>query len=100
MEPNGKSRLSRGELVDRYFIENRTRVLELAAFLDRLDRAGAGGDDFRMRALRKAIRTLSEREAGRIHRVQMQLSDESDALLEELDQKSADGAPRQCVEAE
>ena len=33
------SPLSPRELVDEYFIENRTKLLEIAAFLDRLDRA-------------------------------------------------------------
>ena len=33
------SPLSPQALVDEYFIENRTRLLEIAAFLDRLDRA-------------------------------------------------------------
>ena len=31
-----------GELVDEYFIENRTKLLEIAVFLDCLDRADAG----------------------------------------------------------
>lgn len=30
------------ELIDEYFIENRTRLLDIASFLDRLDRAGDG----------------------------------------------------------
>jgi hypothetical protein len=29
------------ELVEEYFIENRNRLLEIAAYLDRLDRSGA-----------------------------------------------------------
>ena len=31
------------EIVDEYFIENRNRLLEIAAFLDRLDRADPAG---------------------------------------------------------
>src|SRR5687768_18558219 len=47
-------------LVDEYFIENRNRLLEIAAFLDRLDRAdGSLADhDFRVRAFREALRLL------------------------------------------
>ena len=39
-------------LTDEYFIENRNRLLEIAAFLDRLDRAdpARGQGDFRIRA--------------------------------------------------
>ncbi len=36
------SPLTATELVDEYFIENRTKLLEIAAFLDRLDRADPG----------------------------------------------------------
>ena len=46
------------ELVDEYFIENRTRLLEIAAYLDRLDRTDLSlvDRDFRARAFRDAIR--------------------------------------------
>ena len=84
------------QLVDEYFIENRTRVLELAAFLDRLDRAGdgAGDGDFRVRALREALGVLSAEpgEGTRIRRVQMIFSDPTGEPREALDQKSARGA--------
>lgn len=89
------------ELVDTYFIENRTRVLEVAAFLDRLDRA-AGGDalrdaegDFRVRVLREALGVLAEGgagEASRVERIQMLLSDPGTELLPRADRKSAHGA--------
>ena len=36
---NTRSPLTGRELVDEYFIENRTKLLDIAAFLDRLDRA-------------------------------------------------------------
>ena len=36
------SPLTATELVDEYFIENRTKLLDIAAFLDRLDRADPG----------------------------------------------------------
>ena len=52
-------------LIDEYFIENRTRLLEVAAYLDRLDRSGdsAVSGDFRMRAFREALAVLCERAA-------------------------------------
>jgi hypothetical protein len=54
---NTRSPLSAKDLVDEYFIENRTRILEIAAFLDRLDRADAAypAQDFRMRAFADAL---------------------------------------------
>jgi thioredoxin-like negative regulator of GroEL len=90
------------ELVDEYFIENRTRLLEIAAFLDRLDRAddALADRDFRARAFREALAvltTLPDASADpsadtRVKRIQMLLSDPTTEPLPALDQKSARGA--------
>lgn len=91
------------ELVDEYFIENRTRVLEVAAFLDRLDRAAVGdaardaGRDFRVRLFRDALGVLAEGGAAdgaapRVERIQRLFSDPTTEPLAQLDQKSARGA--------
>ena len=90
---NTRSPLSARELVDEYFIENRTRLLEIAAFLDRLARADPGyaATDFRMQAFRDALALLAE-PADRLDRVQMLLSDPTTGPLESLDRKSAIGA--------
>ena len=57
------SPLTPREVVDEYFIENRTRLLEIAAFLDRLDRADPSyaGRDFRMQAFTEALAAVSAR---------------------------------------
>lgn len=88
------------ELVDEYFIENRTRLLEIAAFLDRLDRTDASlvDRDFRVRAFREAVRLLEDQPADaadsqtRVERIQHLLSDPTSEPLERLDMKSARGA--------
>jgi hypothetical protein len=87
------------ELVDEYFIENRTRLLEIAAFLDRLDRSDTSlvDRDFRVRAFRDALRLLEASPAGgeprtRVERIQHLLSDPTTEPLEKLDTKSARGA--------
>ena len=87
------SPLTPRELVDEYFIENRTKLLEIAAFLDRLDRSDPAyaGRDFRMRAFAEALAGLS-RTSGRVDFVQQLLSDPRDVPLEALDRKSALGA--------
>jgi hypothetical protein len=87
------SPLSAKELIDEYFIENRTRLLEIAAFLDRLDRTDAGyaGRDFRMKAFREALDALDQ-ENGRLDRIQLILSDPRQGPLDALDRKSALGA--------
>ena len=81
-------------LIDEYFIENRTRLLEVASYLDRLDRSGESGlrKDFRMRAFREALAVLCEDEPGRVERIQMIFSDPTTEPLPALDQKSAKGA--------
>jgi hypothetical protein len=89
---NTKSPLNAKALVDEYFIENRTRLLELAAFLDRLDRTDSSyaARDFRMKALAEAIAMLGG--PDRLDRIQMLLSDPTTEPLGTLDRKSAIGA--------
>ena len=90
---NTRSPLSARELVDENFIENRTRLLEIAAFLDRLDRADASyaGSDFRMRAFNEALTAIAQGD-GRLERIQLLLSDPTTDPLGALDRKSAFGA--------
>jgi hypothetical protein len=89
---DSQSPLSPKDVVDEYFIENRTRVLEIAAFLDRLDRADPSytAQDFRMRALVDAVEMLGK--PDRLDRIQMLLSDPTTEPLGALDRKSAIGA--------
>lgn len=88
-----QSPLTATQLVDEYFIENRTRLLEVAAFLDRVDRTdpGCAESDFRMKAFAEALHALS---AGtdRLTRIQLLLSDPRTGPLDALDRKSALGA--------
>jgi hypothetical protein len=90
----GTSPLTQRELIDEYFMEERVKVIDLAAFLDRIDRArehDAEGD-FRLRSIRDALKVLADEHSGRVQRVQMIFSDPRTELLDELDQKSAKGA--------
>ncbi len=90
---NVTSPLSPRELVDEYFIENRTKLLEIAAFLDRIDRADAGyaATDFRMKAFGEALAALTGT-GSRLDRIQHLLSDPRTVPLDALDRKSALGA--------
>jgi hypothetical protein len=89
-----KSTLSATALVDEYFIENRNRLLEIAAFLDRLDRADAGvtGEDFRMRVFTEAVAALGTAGPDRLLAIQHLLSDPRTEPLPALDRKGAVGA--------
>ena len=81
------------EIVDEYFIENRTRLLEIAAFLDRVDRVdpAVASRDFRMKVLTEAVQALAGT-SERLLRIQMLLSDPTVEPLDRLDRKSALGA--------
>jgi hypothetical protein len=82
-------------IVDEYFTENRHRLIELAAFFDRMDRAGDGAsptDDFRIAALRRAIPMLLQPGPQRVKRIQLLLSDPTDEPRANLDRKAAYGA--------
>ena len=87
------SPLSARELVDEYFIENRTKLLEIAAFLDRLDRADPSyaGRDFRMKAFVEALAGL-DRKSGRVDPSSSCSATRATVPLDALDRKSALGA--------
>ena len=70
------------QVLDRDFLDTRSRILEIAAALDRLDRApGRAGDapDRRVAQLRQAIEALLEPGPGRAETVQRIFSLEYDA---------------------
>lgn len=80
-----KSTLTAPEILDLYFLENRARLLEIASFLDRLDRApereGEEGD-FRRRAFLAALELLLEPGGDRTRAIQLSLSDPSAQPIE------------------
>ena len=88
------STLTPAQLVDEYFIENRNRLIELAAFLDRIDRADPrlADADFRMRVFHEALQILASGAPDRLHRIQLLLSDPTTTPLPALDRKGAVGA--------
>jgi hypothetical protein len=88
------SSLTAREIADEYFIENRNRVLEIAAFLDRLDRAdpGRAARDFRLRAFAEALTILASGGPEYLRRIQALLSDPTTEPIDTLDRKSAQGA--------
>lgn len=88
---------NRGQILDTYFLEHRAKLLDVAAFLDRLDRASDAPDspaDFRETAFRAAIGIVSNEQSGRVARVLQLLSDHTSELPESADgMKGASGAP-------
>jgi hypothetical protein len=95
MDPRSMScPLPQRRLIELYFLDSRTKLLEIAAFLDRMDRSESkdSRDDFRVEALREALKALCSPEPGRVERVQMILSDRTIDPLNERDRQSAFGA--------
>lgn len=90
--------LTSQQVVDFYFMEHRAKLLDIAAFLDRLERAGGseGLEDVRVRALHKAIPLLTDPasvgQADRVRRVQELLSDHTPEPAPAAHTQSALGA--------
>jgi hypothetical protein len=65
--------LSAATSLDTYFLEARSKLLDVAAILDRIDR-GAGaeglGDDPRLAKLRRALSIIADGGDGRAERLQ------------------------------
>ena len=87
--------------VERYFVEHRAKLLDVAAFMDRCDRAtgGSGGEpgadaDFRLEALRRAVAMLDDGNSERTRRILELMSDMSDTPLDASPGGAACGAPR------
>ncbi len=72
--------MSRCDLVERYFMEHRAKLVDIAAFLDRVDRAAEPDEpeDFRLTAFRRAIAILQDESPQRARRVLEFLSDPTD----------------------
>jgi hypothetical protein len=66
--------MKRTQLLDLYFLEARAKLIDLAAFMDRVDR-GDGEADFRYDAFKQALKELDRGDAGRAKSVLMSLSD-------------------------
>lgn len=83
--------LTRQQVLDLYFLEARCRLIEVAAFLDRVDR-GSGEGDFRWEAFRQALGELSGVEPRRAERVLLALSDPTTEPVAKAPGKGAVGA--------
>ena len=81
----------RARVTDLYFMEHRAKLIDVAAFLDRVDRA-EGEDDFRVTALREAVALLNDGKPERARRVLEHFSDMTDMPIEKAPGKGADGA--------
>jgi hypothetical protein len=82
------------QAVDLYFMEQRAKLLDIAAFLDRLDRVGppSGRSDVRVRALERAIPLLLDGVGSRTRRILELLSDHTSEPIPAAQGQGALGA--------
>jgi len=83
------------DILDLYFIENRSRILDIASFLDRIDRyegAEEARADYRYQAFARIVKLLSEPTGNRTKAIQVELSDPTTEPLESATGLKAWGA--------
>jgi hypothetical protein len=79
-------------LVELGFMDARIKLIDIAAFLDRIDRHDQS-DDYRVSALNEALPELLSNEPGRAARILDMLSDQSTDPVIESKIQGAFGAP-------
>jgi len=66
--------MTRQQILDLYFLDARHKLVELAAFLDRVERAD-GKDDFRLKSFRAALGELTNGKKEKAKNVLIAFSD-------------------------
>jgi hypothetical protein len=85
--------MTRQQVLDLYFLDARHKLIELAAFLDRVERAD-GTDDFRLKAFRAALDELNGGKKEKVKNVLLAFSDSTTEPIAKADGKGAAGAFR------
>jgi hypothetical protein len=83
--------MTRQQVLDLYFMDARSKLIDLAAFLDRVERA-EGKDDFRLKAFRDALKALSGTQKEKAKQVLLAFSDPSTEPIAKAAGKGAVGA--------
>ena len=86
--------LSRDQAMDLYFMEHRAKLIDLAAFLDRIDRSTSATptSDFRLTAFMQAVGILTDGKSERAKRVLELFSDPTTEPIPKASMKGALGA--------
>ena len=83
--------MRRQAILDRYFLDARHKLIDVAAFLDRVER-GEGDADFRLAAFHQAVDVLKERRPDKAEAVLTVFSDPTDEPIAVADTQGACGA--------
>jgi hypothetical protein len=83
--------MKRQQVLDLYFLDARHKLVEIAAFLDRVERA-EGKDDFRIKAFRKALAGVNGNKKDKVKNALLAFSDISTQPITKAPGKGAVGA--------
>lgn len=83
--------MTKQEILDLYFMDSRSKLIDLAAFLDRIER-GSGEPDFRLAAFRQALEVVHGPDGEKAKSVLMSLSDPTVEPIAKAPGKGAVGA--------
>jgi hypothetical protein len=83
--------MTRQQALDLYFMEARAKLIDIAAFLDRVERS-EGKADFRFQGFQQALKQLSSGKAQRAKSVLLALSDPTTEPIPAATTKAACGA--------
>ena len=83
--------MRRQQILDLYFMDARHKLIDLAAFMDRVERA-EGREDFRMLAFREALAELGKSGGEKARRVLLAFSDPTTEPIPAATTKAACGA--------
>jgi hypothetical protein len=84
-------RMTRQKILDLYFLDARHKLIDLAAFLDRVERAD-GQDDFRIKSFRAALTKLTFGKKQKAKNVLLAFSDLTTEPVAKAEGKGAVGA--------
>jgi hypothetical protein len=83
--------MTRQQVLDLYFMDARSKLIDLAAFMDRIERVD-GQDDFRMKAFREGVKHLGGSGPERAKHVLLAFSDPTSEPVAVATTKAACGA--------
>ena len=83
--------MTRQQVLDLYFVDARHKLIDVAAFLDRVQRA-KGTDDFRVKAFRQALTQLGKHKPDKARQVLLAFSDPTKKPIKKALGKGATGA--------
>jgi len=83
--------MTKKQILDLYFLDARHKLIDLAAFLDRVARA-AGEEDYRLKSFRASLKTLTGKKQNKAKRVLLTFSDPTTKPIAKAAGQGATGA--------